>query len=327
MKVLVTGGTGFVGRGVVDLLLAGNHSVRLFSRRPSLPERWEGRNIEVFQGDLEDFSSVSRAMEGVGVFYHIGEIKNVSRSAALKNIRLAEQITDSLAAKGVGRLVFVSSITVAGIPSSLPADEETSPEIIFDDHYTFGKRECERYIAGNSGGSQYAVIRPAPVYGPGSRYLGRIVETIKKLGPVGLPFPGDARNLAPLIYVKDLARAIYFSGMKEEAANQIFNVTDGIRHSWLDFLSAITEFMGRKLRVVPFPTFLFKFPSFFLDLFSGIFGFELDMQHYMDFFSRDVFFENEKAKRLLEWEPEYCVLADGVKEMLGSYGYGPSGKD
>jgi nucleoside-diphosphate-sugar epimerase len=319
MKVLVTGGTGFVGGGVVDLLVEGKHEVRLFSRKPSLPEKWEGRDVEVFQGDLEDFPSVIKAMEGVEVFYHIGEIKNITKAASRRNIRLVEQITDNLENKGVRRFVFVSSITVAGIPSAVPATEETAPDIILDDHYTYGKRECESYIKGHSGDQQYAVIRPAPVYGPGSRYLGRIVDTVKKLGPVGLPFPGDARNLAPLIYVKDLAKAIYLSGVGDGAVNQTFNITDGVRHSWFDFLSTITELSGRKLRIVPVPPFLFKFPSFFLDLFSGIFGFELDMQHYLDFFSKDIFYDNSKAKNLLAWAPEYTVLADGVKEMLRSF--------
>lgn len=310
-----------MGRGVVDLLVAGGHSVRLFSRKPSLPERWAEGKVKVFQGDLGDFPSVARAMEGVEVFYHIGEIKNTSKAAAQRNIRLVEQITDNLTRAGVGRLVFVSSITVAGVPSSVPATEETPAAVTLDDHYTYGKRECEKYILGRSGDAKYAVIRPAPVYGPGSRYLGQIVEAIKRLAPVGLPFPGDAKNLAPLIYVKDLAGAIYLSGVTDGVTNQIFNITDGVSHRWLDFISTITGLLDRRLRIIPFPPLLFKFPSFFLDLFSGIFGFELDMQHYLDFFSRDVFFDNKKAKTLLSWEPEYSILAEGVKEMLRSYGY------
>lgn len=310
-----------MGCGVVDLLVGGNHTVRLLSRKASLPERWAGGAVEVFRGDLEDLSSVDRAMEGAEVFYHIGEIKNISKAAALKNIRLVEHITDSLEKKDIRRFVFVSSITVAGIPSSVPATEETAPVITLGDHYTYGKRESEGYITGNSGDAEYAVIRPAPVYGPGSRYLGRIVEAVRKLAPVGLPFPGDARNLAPLIYVKDLAEAIYLSGAAAGAANQIFNITDGVSHRWLDFISTITGLLGRNLRIVPFPPLLFKFPSFFLDLFAGIFGFELDMQHYLDFFSKDVFFDNVKAKKMLGWKPRYTDLSDGVREMLRSYGY------
>lgn len=316
MRALVTGGTGFIGRGVVDLLLEGNHTVRLFSRRTSIPQRWGKGDIEVFEGDLEDLPSVARAMEGVDVFYHVGEIKNVSKPASLRNVRLVEKITGWLPEKGVRRFVFVSSITVAGIPSSIPATEETRPSVILGDHYTYSKGECERCIADNSGAAQYVVIRPAPVYGPGSRYLGRILDVIRTLGPVGLPFPGAAKNLAPLIYVKDLARAIYLSGVREEAANQIFNITDGIRHSWLDFLEAVAKLSGRKVRIVSLPHFLFKFPSFFVDIFSEIFGFQFDMQHYVDFFSKDVFFDNAKAKKMLEWEPDYCELTEGVKEML-----------
>jgi len=309
-----------VGGPVVDLLIGGNHTVRLFSRKGSLPGKWAGTEVEVFPGDLEDFPAVARAMEGVEIFYHIGEIKNATRAASRRNIRLVERITDNMADKGVRRLVFVSSITVAGIPSSLPATEETSPAVTLGDHYTSYKRECEKYIAGHSGDAEYVVARPAPVYGPGSRYLGRMVDAARKLGALGLPFPGDARNLVPLVHVRDLSRAIYLCGIREGAANQIFNITDGVRHSWFDFISTIMELSGRKLRIVPLPPFLFKFPSFFIDRFSEIFGFELDIQHYLDFISRDIFFDNVKAKSLLAWEPEYLSLTDGVKEMLRGYG-------
>ncbi len=146
MKALVTGGTGFIGGHVVDLLLKENHAVRLFSRRPDIPEGLRGKDVEVFKGDLEDFQSVIDAMEGVEVFFHIGEIKNVNRAASEKNVKLMGHIIKNLEDKKVRRLVFISSITVAGIPSEIPAREDTEPEVILKDHYTSYKRTCEKLI-------------------------------------------------------------------------------------------------------------------------------------------------------------------------------------
>ena len=318
MKTLVTGGTGFIGSPVVDRLLAEGHVVRLFSRKLKIPERLQGRNVEAYQGDLENAASLIKAMEGVDTLYHIGEIKNITKLAAEKNVKLVEQIAEHVTATGVKRFVFVSSITVAGIPSSLPATEETEPAIALQDQYTAYKRRCEEIIREKTEGCEYAVIRPAPVYGPGSRYLGRMVSAIEILGPIGLPFIGEAKNLAPLIQVRDLAAAICRAGTVPAAAGQTFNITDGLSHSWFDFFLAVSEALGKKLRIVPLPSLLLKLMGAPIELFSGFFGINLDPIHYVDYFSKDLLFDNAKAKALLDWHPTYS-LPDGVREMVACY--------
>ncbi len=317
MKALVTGGTGFVGSGVVDLLLRDGHSVRLFSRRHELPQAVKGKDAEIFHGDLKDFPSVVGAMDGIDVFFHIGEIKNINETASLNNVKLMEHIIDGMRKKEIKRLVFVSSITVAGIPSAIPADEETEPKAILEDHYTSYKRASEKLIMSSSAGTS-VIIRPGPVYGPGSRSMSGLITGIDNFGPIGFPFIGDAKNLAPLIYVKDAAKAIYLAGLSPSADGQVFNLTDGFRHSWLDFLSSIAEFLGRKLRIVPIPPLLLKIPAVPLDILSGLVGIKIDPVQYLNYFSNDLFFDNSRAKALLNWKPEFS-LKDGIKEMIKFY--------
>ncbi len=317
MKVLITGGTGFIGSGVVELLLRDGHSVRLFSRRREIPEGLKGKDVEIFRGDLKDFPSVVRAMEGMELFFHIGEIKNISEAASLNNVRLTEHIIAGMQEKEVKRLVFISSITVAGIPSVIPAYEETEPEVVLVDHYTSYKRTCEKRIMSSLAG-RYTIIRPAPVYGPGSRYMGGFINAVDKFGPIGFPFIGNAENLAPLIYIKDLTKAIYLSGLRPSALDQVFNVTDGFRHSWLDFLTSIAELLGKKLRIMPIPPLLLKIPAIPLDILSGIVGIKIDPLHYVNYFSKDLLFDNSKAKNLLKWTPEFS-LKEGIKETVKFY--------
>ncbi len=306
-----------MGSGVVDLLLQEGHSVRLFSRRREVPEGLKGKNAEIFQGDLKDFSSVERAMEGIDLFFHIGEIKNFNETASLNNIKLMKHIIAGMLEKEVKRLIFISSITVAGIPSSIPADEETQPEVVLEDHYTSYKRTCESLIRSSLAG-RHVIIRPAPVYGPGSRYMGGFLNAVEKFGPLGFPFVGNAENLAPLIYVKDLARAIYLAGFRPSASGQVFNLTDGFRHSWLDFLNSIADLLGRKIRIMPIPPLLLKIPAIPLDILSGMIGIKIDPVHYVSYFSRDLLFDNSKARDLLEWTPEFS-LKDGAKEIVKFY--------
>jgi len=318
MKTLVTGGTGFIGTHVVQSLLAQGHAVRLLSRRAEMPEKLKGKNVEVIQGDLEVPGSVINAMDGVDLFYHIGEIKNLTKAQADKNISLMDNISDNLNAKGIKRFVFVSSITVAGIPLEQPADEETVSKVILKDHYTTYKRRCEEIIREKVKGCEYAIVRPAPVYGSGSRYLGRMVSIIEALGPIGLPFIGDAKNFTPLVQVKDLSQAMMLAGTQTEAAGQTFNLTDGLSHTWLDFFTAIAETLHKKVRIIPIPAVLFKLPAMPLDLFSVFFGVNFDPINYVDYVSKDLLFGNEKARTLLGWQPAYS-LSDGVAEMVEDY--------
>lgn len=312
MKSLVTGGTGFVGGYVAKALLDDGHTVRVFTRRPGLPERLAA--AEAFRGDFEEPSTVADALEGMDVVYHVGEVGNTTRARSAKNLRLVQTMAEAAKDKGVKRLVFVSSITVAGIPGEVPASEETEPQRQLSDHYTAYKREAEELLA-ESPGIEYSVIRPAPVYGPGSRFMRRVVDAVDSLGSIGFPFVGKGENLAPLVYVKDLARAICLAGTREEAAGQVMNLTDGLRHSWLDFLNAISGALGKKLKVLPLSPLALRFPSIFFDLFSGALGLEPDLTHYVDYFSADVFFDNSRARELLGWEPRYS-LEEGVREMI-----------
>ena len=97
MKALVTGGTGYIGSHVVDLLLEHGHHVRLFSRKPEIPVRLAGKDVSLFSGDLRDPDSLSPAMNGMDAFYHMGEIRNTTSRAAKQNVHHVEHAIDHLA--------------------------------------------------------------------------------------------------------------------------------------------------------------------------------------------------------------------------------------
>jgi nucleoside-diphosphate-sugar epimerase len=319
MKALVTGATGFIGMHVVRNLLDGNHSVRIFSRKKEISGVFGDRKVEIAAGDLENVMSLIDALGDIDVFYHIGEIKNTSKAASEKNVRLLEEVLGDAKNKREKRIVFVSSITVAGIPSSIPANEDTAPGIIMNDQYTDCKRRSEKLLRENAGEVEYSIIRPAPVYGPGSRYLGRLISLLNSLASFGIPFPGNADNLAPLIHVSDLASAIYRAGVEPAAAGQTFNLTDGLRHSWREFFEIITERSGKGLRIIPIPKLMLQLSALPLDLVSGLLGISLDPANYVNYFSADIYFDNFRARNLLNWQPHY-TLEEGVKEMKEFYG-------
>ncbi len=319
MKAFVTGGTGFIGSHVVDLLLENGHSVRLLSRRTDVPVPWKGRDISVAPGDLRDPGQVVEAMQGTDVVFHIGEVRSTTAGNAVLNAGLVERMVMALKPLGVKRMVFVSSLSVAGIPVAIPATEDTPAGQVLRDQYTEYKRKAEEIIRHAPAGVEHAIVRPGIVYGPRSRHLGGLVQTIRRLGPVGLPFIGPGTNLMPLIHVQDLARAIFLAGTVPGAADQTMNITDGERRAWLDFFTAIAEANGRRFRIIPVHPALARLPALFFDLFTGIFGQSLDLPSYVSYISRDVHFDNGRARSLLGWEVECRDLRDAVRDMAAWY--------
>jgi nucleoside-diphosphate-sugar epimerase len=319
MRAFVTGGTGFIGSHVVDLLLEQGHSVRLLSRKPDVTERWKGRDVSVATGDLREPGPVVDAMKGMDTVFHIGEVRNTSSGNAALNVGLVERMVMALKPSGVKRLVFVSSISVAGIPLAIPATEDTPASQVLRDQYTEYKRKAEEIIRQSSGGVEHVILRPGVVYGPGSRHLGRMIDAIRRFGPLGLPFIGAGTNLMPLIHVKDLARAVSLAGTVPGAANETLNITDGERRTWLGLFTAVAEAQDRRFRLIPVHPALAKFPAVFVDLFTGIFGQSLDLPAFVSYVSRDVHFDCGRPRSILGWEPSYRDLSDSVRDMVVWY--------
>ncbi len=311
MRVLVTGGTGFIGGHVADLLLEDGHSVRIFPRKSELPERLRGKGLEHIQGDFDNPLSLIGAIDGMDALFHLGENRSTSMAACRRNIALMERIVSSSAVKRIGRLVFVSSITVAGIPAEVPATKD-SAEIILNDQYTSYKRICEELLARNLSDAEYAIIRPAAR----SMNLREIAKALARTGTIGLPFIGSGRNLAPFIHVKDLARAVYLAGVRPGAARQVINMTDGMPHTWREFFNAVGEALGRELRIIPIPAPCLKIPAVLLDCLAAFLDIRPDLRGYMSYFSRDIHFSNQKASDVLGWEPLHTDLSIGIREMM-----------
>jgi dihydroflavonol-4-reductase len=319
MKAFVTGGTGFIGSHVVDLLLENGHSVRLLSRKPGVPAWWKDRDLKVTAGDLQEPGPVIDAMQGTDVVFHIGEVRSTTAGNAAMNAGLVERMVVALKASGVKRLVFVSSITVAGIPLAIPGSEDTPASLVLRDQYTEYKRKAEEIIRHSSGGVECVILRPGVVYGPRSRHFGRMVDAIRRFGPLGLPFIGAGTNLMPLIHVEDLARALYLAGTVPGAAGRTLNITDGERRTWLAFFSAVAEAQRKQFRLIPVHPALAKVPAMFMDLFTGIFGQSLDLPAYVTYVSRDVHFDNGLARSVLGWAPAYGDLRDAARDMVAWY--------
>ena len=136
MKVLVTGGTGFVGSAVVRRLLRSGYDIRALVRAESDRRNLAGLSLELVTGDLNDTSSLARACEGCeGLFHVAADYRLWTRNPAemaRTNVDGTRNLICAALDAGVSRIVYTSSVATLGIRSDgIPGDEETP--VSFDD--------------------------------------------------------------------------------------------------------------------------------------------------------------------------------------------------
>ena len=158
MKVLVTGGTGFVGPKVVEAIAARGHDVRALTRKGGAPA-----GVEAVAGDMTDAASLRRAVEGVGVVVHLVAVRQ-GKPELFE--RVMTQGTRDLvaAAKDAGVRRFV-------LMSALGTSEETKDLV----PYYGAKWQMEGAVKGS--GLEHVVFRPSFVFAP----RGGIMQTFRKL--------------------------------------------------------------------------------------------------------------------------------------------------
>lgn len=262
MKILVTGGTGFVGRQLVQDLLAQGHEVRLLARQVVLRDGLQ----TYYLPDIEDENSQRQAMQSVDAVCHLAGRAHVVGPAPADNDALFEKVnvawTRRLAGlafeSGVRRFVFVSSIGAVGSFSEpgRPLTEQAvcQPTTL----YGISKLKAEealRELALQHDG-EWVIVRPPLVHGKGAP--GNLAR-LGKLVRAGLPLPlGGLRNARSLIHVANLSEALQACLQHPRAAGQVFHVRDNRDYSTPDILRGVAHSLGRPARLFRFPVSLLR---------------------------------------------------------------------
>ncbi len=121
MKALVTGATGFVGAAVARALLGGQWQVRVLARRGSDRRNLKSLDVEVFEGDLTDSSSLQRATQGCDGLFHVAADYRLGardpKELYRANVEGTRNVLNAAHRSGVRRIVYTSSVATIGIPA------------------------------------------------------------------------------------------------------------------------------------------------------------------------------------------------------------------
>ncbi|WP_130902149.1 SDR family oxidoreductase [Pseudomonas sp. Sample_23] len=261
-SILVTGGSGFLGKAVVQrlaLMGACDLIVPLRTLDRELPEGIKTVKISGIDGQTN-----WESLDNVDVVVH----------AAARVHKLHDQAADALAAfrtvnvegtlnlarqaahRGVKRFIFISSIKVNGETTLMgkpyTADDVPAPK----DPYGISKFEAEQGLKAlaTDAGMEVVIIRPALVYGPGVK--ANFLSMMRWLDrAIPLPF-GAVRNRRSLIYLDNLVDFIVTCLKHPAAANQTFLASDGDDVSTSELMRKIAECLGRPARLLPVPVWV-----------------------------------------------------------------------
>jgi 3beta-hydroxy-delta5-steroid dehydrogenase/steroid delta-isomerase len=185
-RILVTGGSGFVGANLVTTLLGRGYQVRSFDRAPSpLPAQ---PRLEVFQGDICERDTVAAAVDGIDTVFHTAAIIELLGGASVTeeyrqrsfavNVEGTKNLVHAAQAAGVKRFVYTASNSVVMGGKPISGGDETLPYTErFNDLYTETKVVAERFVLSQNGvdGLLTCSIRPSGIWGRGDQTMFRKV--------------------------------------------------------------------------------------------------------------------------------------------------------
>ncbi len=239
-RILVTGGSGFIGSALVKALLRQGEAVRVFddnSRGALRRLREVERDVEFIEGDIRDPSAVDAAMRGIDEVHHLAFVNGTATFYSAPDLVLdvgvkgIVNVIDGCRHQGVGRLILASSSEVYQTPPHVPTDE-TAPLVVPDPlnprlSYGAGKIISEM-MAINYGRKHFErvlIFRPHNVYGPDMGFDHVIPQFAVRLkraigaqarGAVPFPIQGSGKETRSFCHVDDLVLGVMIMREKGE---------------------------------------------------------------------------------------------------------------
>jgi NADH dehydrogenase len=240
--ILLTGGTGFVGRHVVRALRDSDRPVRCLVRRPDKAAKLTELGTELVEGDMTDPASLRRAVEGADMVVHLVAVRQ-GKKEQFERI-MSQGTRDLLAAAkdaGVGRFVLMSALGTS----------EESKDLV---PYYGAKWEMERAVEG--AGIPYVVFRPSFVFAGDGGILPTFSK-LAKLTPV-TPIIGSGEQRIQPIWAGDVAAYFDRAIELEAATNRTFELGGPDVVSWNEFWVRLKRIKGIRRRSVHVPVGLMK---------------------------------------------------------------------
>jgi len=323
MKVLITGGTGFIGsRLALDCLQKGD-SVSVIGQENNGAESENRKSIEtkggkIVIGSVTDRQRVFAAVKGADVVYHLAAAQHEANIpdqtfwdvnvAGTKNV-----IEASLSAR-VRRFVHGSTIGVYG--SSLQGRLDEQSPLKPDNIYGVTKLEAEKIVRSFNEKLEVVVIRISETYGPGDR---RLLKLFRGINKNAFPIIGNGHNMHHLVYIGDLIQGLHLAATEEEAIGKVLVLSGKEALTTSVMIETIAMEMGKRSPRLRLPLLPFLMLATVTETLCRPIGIQPPLhRRRMDFFRKSFLFSQEQSKRVLGFAPRVS-FKEGVAETAKWY--------
>lgn len=264
MKILITGGSGFIGSHIVEHYQDLAAEIRVLDNlRTGYRKNLDGLRHVFLEGSVTDRDAVAKAVEGVDYVFHLAALVSVPESMAKPgecvdiNVHGLLNVLEASAAAGVKKLVFASSAAIYGDNPTVPKLESMLPEP--KSPYAITKLDGEYYLDlfNRERGLETAAIRFFNVFGPRQDPKGAYAAAVpifieKALKGEDITVYGDGEQTRDFIYVKDIVGALSFA-VETPGVTGVFNAGYGGQMTINDLANKIIASAGSDTKVLHGP--------------------------------------------------------------------------
>ncbi len=317
---VVTGGTGFVGSHLVDLLLSKNYEVWCIIRKSSNTKWLKGKDVKLIDCGLNNKADLKNVIREVDYIYHVaGVVKSKSKEGYFTgNVETTKNLLDTVVENNVKlkRFVVVGSLTATG-PSlnGVAVDEKT----ICNPITTYGKSklEEEKLALSYKDKIPITICRAPAVYGERDTEIFIYFNTFSKGLTTLIGF--DEKKLS-LIHVLDLVNGIYQASISDKAVGEIYFLSSEEYYTWDQINKITASILNKKPIVIRIPhsiVYLIAAIAQFLSYFSSKAA-TLNIEKAKDLTQKYWICNTQKAKDHFNYK-QYISIEEGIRRTINWY--------
>ena len=323
MRVLITGGTGFIGSRLALRLALRGDEVRVLGQENTEAEAannqaLKGQGIEVMLTSVTDKQNLPAALKDVDLVFHFAAAQHEANVPDQHfydvNVEGTRNVLDAALAAGVQRFVHGSTIGIYGSAAAGEINEATPDKP--DNIYGITKLEGEQLVFSYQDKLPVTAIRISETYGPGDR---RLLKLFKGIKTQKFFMIGDGQNIHHLIYVEDLIDGMLLASTVDEALGNKFVLAGKERLTTNEMVATIAEVLGVSGPRIRAPLPLFMAAATVMETTMRPLGIQPPLhRRRMDFFKKSFYFSQEQVGRCLGFEAKH-TFKEGAAQTASWY--------